>query len=300
MSAPASVRSVLAEATAALGAAGSPSADADARWLLAHTLGVDRGRLLLVDDLDDDTARRYRHLIDERARGVPLQHLTGSAGFGPIDLCVGPGVFVPRPETELLYDWAIGAIGDSTESVTVVDLCSGSGALAIAVATTLPRARVHAVELSADAGQWLRRNVAAAGAQVAHRLHVHLGDATDATFVAAALGGGAMAGGAMAGGADLVLSNPPYVPAGADVPVEVRADPAMAVFGGADGLSVITPMVGVIGSVLRPGGLVGIEHDDGHRDGVLEVFEAAGVFEEIVSHDDLAGRPRFVTARRAS
>lgn len=283
-----SVRAVLSAATATLAAAGVDSPRPDAEWLLAHVLRTDRGRLLIADDLDDDAAQRFRVLIDRRAMRVPLQHLTGSASFGPLDLAVGPGVFIPRPETELLFEWAVGAVDDVRAPLTVVDLCSGSGALAIAAASAFPAARVHAVELSPDAADWLRRNVSDADPQVSRRIRVHVGDATDPDAVCAAVGGPV----------DLIVSNPPYVPVDADVPAEVRADPAMAVFGGADGLSVIRPMVEVIARVLRPGGRVGVEHDDSHAAGVVGAFAAAGVFDEITSHADLAGRPRFVTARR--
>ncbi|GAB21925.1 MAG TPA: peptide chain release factor N(5)-glutamine methyltransferase [Gordonia polyisoprenivorans] len=278
-----SVRDVIASATTVLASVGVDSPAADARWLLAHVLGVSQGRLLLVDDISDAVAKDYDDLVAARARRVPLQHLTGSASFGPVELAVGPGVFVPRPETELLYAWALEvAEGDSP---TIVDLCSGSGALAIALAVSLPRARVHAVERSPIAAQWLRRNVDDAG--VTDRVHVHLGDATDSAAVSAFVGGPV----------DLVVSNPPYVPTGVPVSQEVQADPAEAVFGGGDGMSVITPMVGVIAEILRSGGRVGIEHDDTTSASVVAVMTGSGAFDEVQEHRDLAGRPRFVTAR---
>ncbi|RPA58028.1 peptide chain release factor N(5)-glutamine methyltransferase [Gordonia oryzae] len=278
-----SVRDAIASATTVLASAGVDSPAADAQWLLAHILGMSRGRLLLVDDISDAVAKDYDGLVAARARRIPLQYLTGSASFGPVELAVGPGVFIPRPETELLYAWALEVA--EGESPTIVDLCSGSGALAIALAVSLPGARVYAVERSPIAAQWLRRNVDGAG--VADRVHVHLGDATDPAAVLAFVGGPV----------DLVVSNPPYVPTGMQVPQEVQADPVDAVFGGSDGMSVITPMVGVISQILRSGGRVGIEHDDTTSASVVGVMTGSGVFDEVQDHRDLAGRQRFVTAR---
>lgn len=293
-----SVRTVLADATTTLAGSGIDSPQADAQWLLAHVLGIPRGRLVLVDDLDEETARRFDTLVAARGRRVPLQHLIGSVVFGPVELAVGPGVFVPRPETELLYEWAVSAVGDrlahnrtsapsdEATTITVVDLCSGSGALAIALAVRLPAARVHAVEISAAAVTWLRRNVERAG--VGDRVHIHLGDATDGDAVS----------GFLDGPADLVVANPPYVPRTTTVSPEVGADPEAAVFGGADGMSVIVPMVDAIAQILRPGAPMGIEHDDSTAHAVVDAVTATGEFDRPDMHTDLAGRPRFVTAKR--
>ncbi|MGW0038452.1 peptide chain release factor N(5)-glutamine methyltransferase [Gordonia sp. NPDC003376] len=294
------VRVALAGAAEVLDAAGVDSPRADAEWLLVHVLGTDRGRLLVADDLDGDMQRRFSDLIALRAQRIPMQHLVGTAAFGPVELRVGPGVFVPRPETELLYAWAhdlaerecaerTSAVRESCSSATeytVVDLCSGSGALALALAVTLPGVRVHAVEKSPEAATWLQRNVD--GLDVAARVMVHIGDVTDVRAVSAMVGGKA----------DLVVSNPPYVPSATPVPAEVHADPAMAVFGGEDGMDVIGPMAATIAAILRPGGCVGIEHDDTTADAVTGLLCGTGDFDEVTSHSDLAGRPRFVTARR--
>ncbi|WLP91423.1 peptide chain release factor N(5)-glutamine methyltransferase [Gordonia sp. NB41Y] len=286
------VRLALAEATGVLAAAGVDSPRADAEWLLVHVLGTDRGRLLVADDLDHEARGRFAGLIALRAQRIPMQHLVGTAAFGPVELHVGPGVFVPRPETELLYAWAHQLaereLAGAAAQFTVVDLCSGSGALAIALAATLPGARVHAVEKSPEATTWLQRNVDGLAADVAARVAVHTGDVTDAGAVAAMVGAPA----------DLVVSNPPYVPSTTPVPAEVYADPAMAVFGGEDGMDVITPMAATIAAILRPGGCVGIEHDDTTADAVTGLLHGTGDFDEVTSHTDLAGRPRFVTARR--
>ncbi|NED66813.1 peptide chain release factor N(5)-glutamine methyltransferase, partial [Streptomyces sp. SID10244] len=154
--------------------------------------------LLIVDGLDQATRDRFRGLVDRRARRIPLQHIVGATSFGPAELVVGPGVFVPRPETEFLAEWAVG-IADGAGIVTVVDLCSGSGALAIAVATMLPNARVWAVERSPEALEWLRRNVASAPPQVRDRIAVVAADVTDAAQMHATL---------PAGSVDVVVANP--------------------------------------------------------------------------------------------
>ncbi|MGC4962060.1 peptide chain release factor N(5)-glutamine methyltransferase [Gordonia sp. DT218] len=283
------VDSELATAERILGDAGIDSARGDAEWLLAAVLGIDRGRLIVVDGLDQDTRDRFRGLVTRRAMRIPLQHIVGAAAFGPAELAVGPGVFVPRPETEFLAEWAVGIAGRAGRTVTVVDLCSGSGALAIAIATMLPGARVWAVERSPNALEWLRRNVASASPEVRDRITVVAADVTDAAQIRAALPSRSV---------DVVVANPPYVPQAAQVAPEVAHDPADAVFGGADGMSVIRPMMPIVAGLLRPGGVVGVEHDDTTSAAVVDVVDAVGAFDDVRARDDLAGRPRFVTARR--
>lgn len=280
------VSAELRRATADLAAAGIDSARADAEWLMAHVLGVDRGLLLMADDLDDTALRRYRDLIERRSRREPLQHLTGRAAFGPVDLAVGPGVFVPRPETEFLLEWACRALA-RIDAPAVADLCSGSGALALSIAAAVPGAQVAAVETDPRALRWLRRNVEAG--DLGDRVTVIAADVTDEAAVTGHIADGSL---------DLVVANPPYVPAAAQVSPEVAVDPAHAVFAGGDGMAVITPMAGVIATILRPGGRVGIEHDESTSRQVVEVLDATGAYDEIIAHRDLAGRPRFVTARR--
>ncbi|GAA1481872.1 peptide chain release factor N(5)-glutamine methyltransferase [Gordonia sinesedis] len=282
----------MAAAVTTLTDAGVASPRADAEWLLAAVLGVDRGRLLVADDLDDDTAARYRAAVARRATREPLQHITGTAAFGSVDLAVGPGVFVPRPETELLLQWALDRIETTAPSTRIADLCSGSGALAIALADAVPGADVYAVENSAAALEWLRRNAAdarRADGTDPSAIEVVAADVTDLAAMTAAIPPGSI---------DIVVSNPPYVPVAAPVDPEVRADPSVAVFGGDDGLSVIAPMVPVIARLLRPGGWVGIEHDDTTADLVIGLLARSGTFADVTPHTDLAGRPRFVTARR--
>lgn len=280
-------RVIIAAAVDRLTAAGVDSPRVDAELLLAHVLGVDRGRLIAADDLTDTQAALLDGFLDRRAAREPLQHIVGSASFGPIDLAVGPGVFVPRPETEAILEWA-GSVCSGIDRPRVVDLCSGSGALAIAVAATVPDATVIAVENDADALIWLRDNVTRATEDVRRRLTVIDGDVRTRDLLGRDT-------------ADVVVTNPPYVPAGADLSPEVlEHDPAVAVFGGADGMSVITPMIGLIAHALVPGGRCAIEHDDTTADLVVAELREHGGFGEIRARTDLTGRPRFVTARRTA
>ena len=285
---------VLARAIADLAGAGVASARVDAELLAAHVLGVGRGRLLLIDTIRADELARFTELVRRRAERVPLQHLLGTAAFRHLELAVGDGVFVPRPETELLAGWGIEQASAAGAAPVVVDLCSGSGAVALAVANESPAAgspgvRVSAVERSAEALRWLRRNAADRAAAGDPAVDVVAGDVTDPDLLPASRGR-----------VDVVLCNPPYVPDGTPVPVEVADfDPADAVFGGADGLAVIRPVIALAAALLRPGGVVGIEHDDVHATAVPELLRADGRFTDVADHDDLAGRPRFATARRA-
>jgi release factor glutamine methyltransferase len=271
----------LAAAAAELAAAGVTSPRVDAELIAAHVLGVSRGRLLLIDALRPGELDRLRELVARRAARIPLQHLLGSAAFRHLELAVGDGVFIPRPETELLAGWGVEW---TAPGATVVDLCSGTGAIALAVADEARPGRVFAVERSPAALAYLRRNAAGVPA-----VRVVEGDVTDPDLLAD-----------LRGEVDVLLCNPPYVPAGTPVPAEVADhDPADAVFGGADGLSVIRPVIALAARLLRPGGRLGIEHDDGHAAAVPGLLGADGRFADVTAHLDLAGRPRFATARRA-
>ncbi|MEU4687673.1 peptide chain release factor N(5)-glutamine methyltransferase [Actinoplanes sp. NPDC023714] len=270
---------VLAAATSELTAAGVASPRVDAELLAAHVLDVPRGRLLITDTIRAAELARFRSLVAGRARRVPLQHLLGTAAFRHLELAVGDGVFVPRPETELLAGWGIER---TAPGATVVDLCSGSGAIALAVADETEAARVVAVERSEAALRWLRRNAADFPS-----VRVEHGDVTDPDLLAE-----------LRGGVDVLLCNPPYVPDGTPVPPEVSDhDPAEAVFGGGDGLEIIRPVIALAAKLLRPGGWLGIEHDDVHGAAVPALLDADGRFTEVTAHDDLTGRPRYATAR---
>jgi len=273
-----------AERTLATAAVSSPRVDAE--LLAAHVLGVARGRLAAAPDPTAAQLVTFRELVARRAARVPLQHLTGRAPFRHLELVVGPGVFVPRPETELLVSWGLAWLREGG-SPTVVDLCAGSGAIALSVEAEHSGAQVYAVELAPEALQWLRRNTSGTGVRVVE------GDALDGDTLSD-----------LDGTVDLVLCNPPYVPEdgadGAALPPEVTEhDPPVAVFGGPDGLAVIRPLIGRVARLLRPGGAFGVEHDGGHADEVSALLSADGRFTDVQVHDDLAGRPRFATARRA-
>lgn len=284
------LRPVLVEATDTLHAAGVPSPRTDAELLAAHVLGVERSRLLLNPLIGPDRLADYRALVARRAQRVPLQHLTGQSFMGEIDLEVGPGVFVPRPETELLFAWALAHLEAvrHDHAPVVVDLCTGSGALALALAHARPDAVVHAVELDPDALSWARRNAEQRAAAGDTPITLHHDDVTDPNLLTE-----------LDGYVDLVVTNPPYIPDGAELAPEVADhDPHRALFGGPDGLAVIRPLVPLVGRLLRPGGGVAVEHDDSNGGGVAALLAADGRFAEIVEHPDLAGKPRFVAAVR--
>ncbi|WP_026270396.1 peptide chain release factor N(5)-glutamine methyltransferase [Salinispora pacifica] len=277
----------VARATRLLADAGVEGPRAEAEVLAAYVLGVPRGRLALADGLSLDQRRRFDALVARRAGREPLQHLTGSAPFRHLEVAVGPDVFVPRPETELLAGWGVEQARREAAPL-VVDLCSGSGAIALAVAQEVPAARVVAVERSPAALSWLRRNATSRAAAGDRPVEVVAADVTAPDLLDDLLGR-----------VDVLLCNPPYVPADVVVPPEVsRHDPASAVFAGADGLAVIRPVVSRAALLLRPGGRLGIEHDDTQGAAVPGLLAGAGRYGSIAEHADLAGRPRFATATR--
>jgi release factor glutamine methyltransferase len=279
-SADATRATALAAAARSLRDAGVPSPDVDATVLMAHALGVPRGRLDLGQPMPAGPAAALDAAVARRARREPLQHILGEAAFRHILVPVGLGVFIPRPETELLVDAVLPGLSERRAPV-VVDLCSGSGALALAVRDELPGATVYAVENALDALRWLRRNTQHGG------IEVIAGDVTDTNLLAE-----------RRGGVDAVLSNPPYVPALTAVEPEVRADPSQAVFAGPDGLAVIPAVLARAVELLRPGGLLAIEHDDTHAEVVPDLLRRAGRWTDIADHRDLTGRPRYATATR--
>jgi release factor glutamine methyltransferase len=260
----------------------------DAELLLAAVLDVPRARLLTLDDVPDDAADRFGVLLEQRADRVPLQHLTGRAPFRHLELAVGPGVFVPRPETEQLVGWALGQLAGVADPV-VIDLGAGSGAIALSLAHEHPRARVTAVERDAGAIEWTRHNAATRAAAGDRPVEVLAGDMTDPELLRD-----------LEGTVDLVVSNPPYVPDGARVPREVADhDPPLALWGGPDGLDVVRRLLVTAARLLRPGGGLGIEHADAQGSALPALVRAHGGFIDVADHPDLAGRPRFTTARRA-
>jgi release factor glutamine methyltransferase len=269
--------------------AGIASPEPDAVELAAFARGTDaadvRRAMLLRTPTDAGFLDRYDALVGERCSRVPLQHLTGRAHFRRLTLAVGPGVFVPRPETEGTAGLAIDAASGFGGEVVVVDLCTGSGAIALAVKDELPQARVHAVELSHLAHGWALANRDRLGLDV----DVRLGDATRAF-------------GDLAGEVDVVVSNPPYIPLGA-VPLdpEVRDhDPAVALYGGsADGLAIPLAVAARAAVLLRTGGVLVMEHADSQGEALPHALRVSGAWAEVLDHADLAGRPRTTVAVRA-
>lgn len=277
---PATMRQLIDAATGALAAAGVGSPRVDAELLAAHAAGIERGRLTFTTP-DDGFAERFGRLVARRAERVPLQHLTGVAAFGPVDLHVGPGVFVPRPETEALLEWALTQ--PLRPEGVIVDLCTGSGALAVALAASRPTARVIGVDDSAEALAYARRNTAGTAVELL------CADATAPDLLAD-----------LDGTVDLLVANPPYIPAGAALEPEVaQHDPAHALFGGRDGMAVIDRIVDVAARLLRPGGFCAVEHDDTTSQRTVDAFAGTGRFTAVTARRDLTGRPRFVTALRS-
>jgi release factor glutamine methyltransferase len=278
-----SPRDLIRAATARLAEAGVASPEYDAAELLAHVLGTTRSRLSLVDEVDAQQQADFERLLARRAAREPLQHLTGAAAFRHVELLVGPGVFLPRPETELLAGWAIERAGEVGPGAVVVDLCCGSGAIALSVADEVPSAEVHAVELDPSAHAWAERNLLGSG------VALRLGDMADALPELDA-------------GVDVVVCNPPYIPleAWASVAPEARDhDPALALWSGEDGLDAIRVLESTASRLLRPGGWVGTEHADVQGKSAAQVFLDSGRWTEVRDHSDLAGRARYLTARLA-
>jgi release factor glutamine methyltransferase len=278
-------RQLLREAADRLRAAGVPSPEHDAAELLAHVAGTSRTAVWLVEPTLEQR-RRFEELLGRRAAREPLQHLTGTVGFRYVELAVGPGVFVPRPETEVLAGWAVDRAREveaAGRTPVVVDLCTGSGAIALSVATEVPAASVHAIELGESAYSWAERNLAGSGVEL------RPGDMAEAFPE-------------LDGTVDVVVSNPPYIPLEAfeSVAPEVRDhDPALALWSGSDGLDAMRVVERVAARLLRAGGVVGAEHADVQGDSAPAVFTAAQRWREVRDRPDLAGRPRFVTARLA-
>lgn len=271
--------------TRQLAEAGVPAAGADAVRLLAHVREVDLSTARSLDvlrrPLTEAQSARLGELVAARCARVPLQHLTGRAPFRRVDLAVGPGVFVPRPETELAVDLALSLL---PQGGLVVDLCTGSGAIAVAIAHERPDAQVHAVELDPLAHAWAQRNVDT----IAPRVDLRCGDATTAFED-------------LLGLADVVVSNPPYIPDGM-VPLEPEVrdhDPHVALFGGsADGLAIPLAVAARAAALLRPDGGLVMEHADSQGNSLPSRLRAAG-WMDVVDHTDLNGRPRTTTARRS-
>jgi release factor glutamine methyltransferase len=287
------VRPLLTQAASQLREVGVDSPEQEARQLLAYAVGIELVRVPLLDSVDDDQASHFQTLINKRAHRIPLQHLTGRAHFRYLELEVGPGVFVPRPETEVMTGWAIEQLrpmvyavarGESRHLPVVVELGTGSGAVAKSIATELTGTRVHAVEMSEEAAAYAARNLV---------------DTTVELYVRDMVGALSELNGAV----DLVIANPPYIPLDAfeSVIPEVRDhDPVLALVSGQDGLDAIRAVVTEAARLLRPAGLLCVEHADIQGESAQQILLDHGAFAAVRDHRDLAGKPRFVTAIRRS
>ncbi len=281
---------LLGDARRRLTGAALPSPDADAVQLAAHVLGTTPGDVRAAaargTQVGPNQAAQFAWLVGERAERVPLQHLTGTAPFRTLELSVGPGVFTPRPETEVVAGLAIDEARRLTAPV-VVDLCAGSAAIAVAVAVEVPAARVAAVELDVFAIGFATSNVR----QFAPHVDLRLGDAVGADT-------GVLAD--HAGEVDVVVANPPYIPPGMEPvdPEVAEHEPPMALYGGGDdGLAVPRGVVASAAGLLRPGGLLVLEHADSQGPATRALVAGPG-WGDVRTVDDLTGRPRALVARR--
>lgn len=290
---PTPLSDLLARGTAQLSAAGVPDPVVDAELLAAFVLGESRGSVqagaITERGIDDAQAQSIQALFDRRAAREPVQHITGLAPFRHLELSVGPGVFVPRPETEWVTELALGEVHTQAEAqssgdpVRVVDLCTGSGAIAFALASEAPRASVWGVEKSADAFAWTQKNLSALGLANVTLIH---GDVAEALPE-------------LDGSVAVVISNPPYIPAEA-IPrdPEVRLfDPYLALFGGVDGLDVVRAVSATAHRLLKAGGLLVIEHGELQAEQINELLTTQG-FREVMCHQDFTDRDRATTARK--
>jgi release factor glutamine methyltransferase len=277
------VRMLLARATDRLRSAGIATPEQDARLLLAYAADVELARLAIMDVVSDTVERDFQDLLECRASRIPLQHITGLAYFRHLVLSVGPGVFVPRPETEVMAGWAIDNLRTlAIPAPRVVDQCAGSGAVAKAISTEVPGSEVYAVEISPEAARWAERNLGHTGVQLV------VADMATALLE-------------LDGTVDLVIANPPYIPPDereAMAPEVRDHDPAMALFAGGEGLEAIEVVIATAARLLRPAGLLCFEHGENQYESAPALVKASGAFVDVADHRDLTGRPRFTTAVR--
>ena len=276
----------LALASEKLSTAGVPSPQADATWLLCHILDTDRSDLLtritFDQDLSSEQLEAFLVALARREKREPLQHITGKAAFRSLELSVGPGVFIPRPETEQVVQYAIDYLRQLPMPGVAIDLGTGSGAIAIAMAIEVPQTKVYAVELSQSAFDYATKNIEANFAAVELRLGAMQEVVSD-----------------LVGGVDVVISNPPYIPDSA-IPIdpEVRNfDPELALYGGEDGLDVIRDISGIAAALLRAGGLLVLEHAETQSDAIRELLLNDGWL-SVSAFQDATMRYRTITAMR--
>jgi release factor glutamine methyltransferase len=262
-------------------------AEVEAEHLLAHTLGISRMELHNPVSVENALAaigdmaiveETFWKLLDRRCAHEPLQYLTGVAYFRHLELKVGPGVLVPRPESELLVESVLTHIEKIDGPVSVVDLGAGSGALSLAIATEAPNTHVIAVEKSAEAIYWLKENISF----IDEKVRILESD------VSTALEGVKC---------DVVIANPPYIPDAQKLPRDVADhEPAIALFGGVDGLEIPRTFITAAARLLKKDGFLALEHHENQGSSIADMLSAE--FTDILLHNDLTGRPRFTTAVR--
>jgi release factor glutamine methyltransferase len=289
----AAVDAAVAAAEATLRAAGVRQPRRDAEVLAAAVLRAS-GSAAASASGPDGVCRAaafdrvaFRELVERRAARVPLEQLLGTAVFAGADIAVGPGVFIPQPQSEAMLAWCLGFL-DGRRAPAVIDLCTGSGAVAIAVARARPDATVHGVDIYASALAWARRNADAHREAGGTPVTLHVGDVGDPQLLAG-----------LDACVDLVVCNPPYKPTSVPlIPEFALHQPAESLYAGESGLDVIGEVVLAAGRLLRPGGAVAVEHDVRHVTSVPALLATHG-FTEVTNHPDADGAPRFTTGRRA-
>jgi release factor glutamine methyltransferase len=287
-------RSVLVDIELRLKNANVSSPRFDAESLVAFVLNTSRNRVGLISEISDDQYREIEKLVQKRVRRIPLQHLIGEQGFRHLVLKVGPGVFIPRPETEILVESVIRYIKEiNKEKVLVIDYCSGSGAIALSIAKECPNVEVFAIEKSIDAYKYLESNYQNYEKEItAHNSKVNLINADIKDELEELTN--------LIGKFDVVVSNPPYIPDNM-VPKEIEVkdhDPAIALYGGKDGLEIVRIVIDKSQKLLKKGGLVAIEHSDmqGNPDVELSVpylLKETNCFEKVEDRKDLNALPRY-------
>jgi release factor glutamine methyltransferase len=281
------IKALISDGKAQIEAAGYSSVDAEI--LFAHLLGLTRMELhnpialeRALAEVSDESAivDGYAELVKRRCSHEPVQYLTGTAGFRKLNLVVGPGVLVPRPETEGLVEEVLKHIANLPGPVSVIDLGAGSGAMAISIATEAPNTHVIAVEKSLDAIEWLKQNVAFYD----ENIRIVQGDVADVLEGVKC---------------DVVVANPPYVPDSQPLPKDVaNFEPAIALFGGSDGLDLPKRFIIAAARLLKTGGLLAIEHTETQGDSIAQLLSAD--FTQIALHQDLTDRPRWTSAIRGN
>lgn len=280
------IPALLKQSALQLSQSGVQSPDIDSELLAAHILGISRSELsvaiALNSDFPEDKIVAFSDAVSRRAKREPLQHITGLAPFRHLELFVGKGVFTPRPETEQVVSFAMEKIA-SLEQPIIVDLCAGSGAIALSFTTERADSNVFAVEKSEEAFEYLKQNSKRYGLELSQLSHVDLQDCLPE----------------MDAVADLVISNPPYIPSEA-IPVDLEVqlhEPSLALFGGADGLDVIRTILTKAKQLLRTGGLLVLEHADTQALSIRELLLAEGWI-DVESKKDLAGKDRMISATK--